>query len=143
MKIKKLALIAPAAVAAALAFPALANAGVPPAFQSPSGNVMCWVSDNIALCRAIEHAYTLPSDHCAKPASPNGIMLRAGEAPRATCDSSPNGTYDGLRTETTLDYGQTRSKGVMNCVSEESGVTCTDTSTGHFFRISKESYQFG
>lgn len=143
MKIMKLALIAPAAIAAAIALPALANAGVPPAFQSPSGNIMCWLSDNIVLCRAIEHAYALPTEHCEKAASPAGIMLRAGEAPRSTCDSTPNGTYNGLRTDTTLEYGQTRSKGVMSCVSEQSGVTCTDTSTGHFFRISKESYQLG
>ena len=143
MKITKLALIAPAAVAAAIALPAHANAGVPPAFQTPSGNIMCWVGDTMASCRAVEHAYTLPTDHCAKPASTNGITLRIGEPPRATCDSAPNGTYTGLRTETTLDYGQSESRGVMTCASEQSGVTCTDISSGHFFRISKDSYELG
>jgi hypothetical protein len=42
-----------------------------------------------------------------------------------------------------LDYGQTYSRGAMTCESEPSGVTCTDTVTGHFFRISRESYELG
>jgi hypothetical protein len=53
------------------------------------------------------------------------------------------GAYSGLRAHSTLDYGQTRSVGVMICASEASGVTCTDTSTGHFFRVSRDSYQLG
>jgi hypothetical protein len=48
-----------------------------------------------------------------------------------------------LRTSVTLDYGQTKSVGVMTCASEPSGVTCTDTSTGHFFRVSRDSYELG
>jgi len=32
---------------------------------------------------------------------------------------------------------------MMTCDSEPSGMTCTDSSTGHFFRISRESYQLG
>jgi hypothetical protein len=43
----------------------------------------------------------------------------------------------------TLDYGQTHRVGSITCASEPSGVTCTDTSTGHFFRVSRESYQLG
>ena len=35
----------------------------------------------------------------------------------------------------TLDYGQTFSRGAITCESELSGVTCTDTATGHFFRV--------
>jgi hypothetical protein len=42
-----------------------------------------------------------------------------------------------------LDYGQTRSIGVMTCDSEPSGVTCTDNSSGYYFRVSHESYQLG
>jgi len=42
-----------------------------------------------------------------------------------------------------LDYGQTRSVGTLSCDSEPSGVTCTDSSTGHFFRVSSDSLQLG
>jgi len=43
----------------------------------------------------------------------------------------------------TLDYGQKYSRGAITCESEPSGVTCTDNATGHFFRISRESYELG
>ena len=41
------------------------------------------------------------------------------------------------------DYGQKRSIGANTCGSEPSGMTCTDASTGHFFRMSSESYDLG
>ena len=43
----------------------------------------------------------------------------------------------------TLGYGQTRSVGTITCDVEPSGVTCTDSSTGHFLRLSRDSYQLG
>jgi hypothetical protein len=33
--------------------------------------------------------------------------------------------------------------GAITCDSEPSGVTCTNSSTGHFFRVSRESYELG
>jgi hypothetical protein len=36
-----------------------------------------------------------------------------------------------------------QSVGVITCDSEPAGMTCTDSSTGHFFRVSRESYQLG
>jgi hypothetical protein len=33
--------------------------------------------------------------------------------------------------------------GAITCDSEPAGVTCTDISTGHFFRVSRDSYQLG
>lgn len=41
------------------------------------------------------------------------------------------------------DYGQTYSHGSITCDSELSGVTCADTATGHFFRVSRENYERG
>jgi hypothetical protein len=32
---------------------------------------------------------------------------------------------------------------VIACKSEQAAVKCTDVSTGHFFRVSKESYELG
>jgi len=43
----------------------------------------------------------------------------------------------------TLNYGQTRSLGVISCDSEASGITCTNANNGHFFRVSRESYDVG
>jgi hypothetical protein len=33
--------------------------------------------------------------------------------------------------------------GNIACDSEPSGVKCTDSSTGHYFRVSRESYDLG
>jgi hypothetical protein len=43
----------------------------------------------------------------------------------------------------TLDYGDTHTVNQITCDSEPSGVTCTDASTGHFFRMSHDSYELG
>jgi hypothetical protein len=139
----KLALIATATVPATIALPVTAQAGVPPSFQTPSGNVLCWVTDNAASCRVINHTYavTPPPGDCTLPGWGNSFLLDQGKPPFLTCDSDPSGTYNGLRTHTTLGYGQKQSAGVMTCDSETSGVTCTDSSTGHFFRVSSDSYQ--
>ena len=40
-----------------------------------------------------------------------------------------------------LDYGETRSIGPITCRSEPSGITCTDSTTGHDFRIARDSYE--
>jgi len=143
-KIAKLALTATATAAATVALAATAHAGVPPSFQTPSGNILCWIADDAATCRIIDYTYVAaPADACSSPGFANGFWLDEGKPAELRCSPEPPGTYSGLRAHTTLDYGQTRSVGVMTCASEASSVTCTDTSTGHFFRVSRDSYQLG
>jgi hypothetical protein len=141
----KLTLITAATIAATIALPATAHAGLPPAFQTPSGNIMCWMTEDNAACRIVDFTYSVQqaSADCTSPGWPNLFWLNEGEPPSLKCNDDPPGTYHGLLTNTTLDYGQTRSVGVMTCVSEPSGVTCTNTSTGHFFRVSRDSYELG
>jgi hypothetical protein len=43
----------------------------------------------------------------------------------------------------TLEFGHTQSAGPITCDSEPTGMTCTDTSSGHFFRVSRESDELG
>jgi hypothetical protein len=145
VKIAAPAVIATATAAATIAIPANAHAGVPPAFQTPSGNIMCWMAENTATCRIVDYTYSvqqLPAD-CRSPGWPSSFWLHEGEPPSLKCNQDPPGAYHGLRTDTTLDYGQTLTIGEMNCGSEASGVTCTDTSSGHFFRVARDSYALG
>jgi hypothetical protein len=51
--------------------------------------------------------------------------------------------FSGKYAPPVLDYGQTHSIGTITCDTEPAGVTCIDSSTGHFFRVSRESYQLG
>jgi hypothetical protein len=141
IKSTTLALIATAAATVALA--ATAHACVPPSFQTPSGNISCWIADDTASCWIVDYTYAAPAEACSSPGWANGFWLDGGNPAELRCSTEPPGTYSGLRTHTTLDYGQTRSVGVMTCASAASGVTCADTSTGHFFRVSRDSYQLG
>ncbi len=124
IKITKLALIATATVAATIALPPPAHASG--GFASPSGNIACDVftrddGTSFATCDISDATYVAPP----KPAG--------------SCHGDSN-VVPGLPT---LPYGQTRSAGPITCDSEPSGMACTDASTGHYFRISRESYEVG
>ena len=41
----------------------------------------------------------------------------------------------------TLDYGHSVSYGDVTCVSQESGITCSDSASGHGFTVSKAAYE--
>lgn len=112
-------------------------------FQSPSGNITCVMAafEGEAAevsCEVADHTWVAP----ARPQACEGgwgdrLDLTAGGPPTMDCHTDTT-RGSGL---TTLDYGDTRSLGSITCKSEPAGITCTDTSTGHFFRISRESYE--
>jgi hypothetical protein len=99
-----------------------------------------------ATCKLKDHTWVAPptsGGDCEYSGS--DLMLLQGDAPCAGFWPSQiflaqQPQYGGLQT---LAYGQTRSIGAITCDSEPSGVTCTDSSTGHFFRVSRESYELG
>ena len=144
-KITKLALTAAATAAATIAVPATARADDPNAqfFQSPTGNIHCEVGRSYkgnayANCTVQNAAYAAPSGQCplSAPTNPQFTLI-PGVPPYLSCVSADNPPWP------TLDYGQTRSLDSIRCDSEPSGVTCTDSSTGHFFRVSRESNDVG
>jgi hypothetical protein len=129
-----------AAVAAAIAVPATAQAESEQ-FQSPSGNIACDISAGGVACDIRDYTYQPPPPPlCAQHlAWGNRFGLDRGKAAVIVCHG------DTLRVpgEATLDYGQTKSVGTFTCDSELSGVKCTDSSTGHYFRVSRDSYDLG
>jgi hypothetical protein len=153
-KITTLAAIATAPVAATIALPAIAHADDTITFQSPSGNIRCdmFASTNtqppVALCQIWDHTYAA-SPGSARDGGPcpsdtdvgSDVRLDQGKPAYFTCTYSA--LNSGVGPWPTLDYRQTRSLGTITCDSETSGITCTDTGSGHFFRVSRESYQLG
>jgi hypothetical protein len=129
-----------AALAAAIALPAAAQADSSP-FISPSGNIDCQIDAGGAICDIHDHTYQPPPPPPCAEHSPWGsrFVLEAGKAATVVCHS------DSLRVpgEPTLDYGQTKSAGTFTCASDPSGVKCTDSSSGHYFRVSRDSYDLG
>ena len=135
-----LALIVTATVAAPIALPATAHADGYQ-FQSPSGNIACDIRTEAVACDISEHTYQLPPPPpCAQHVSwGNRFLLEQGKAAVIECHG------DTLRVpgEPTLNFGQTKSVGTFTCDSEPSGMKCTDSSSGHSFRVSRDSYDLG
>ena len=135
-------------------------ADTPGQFQSPSGNIACGIGiasqgpmtgKSSAGCEIREH--TWPAANCPGGGGlQDSFVLNQGDPARVVCDANKDpktkqiipgrGTHfvPGLPT---LDAGQTQSAGSITCDSEPSGIKCTDSSTGHFFQVSRDSYQVG
>jgi hypothetical protein len=149
MTITKLALITTATVAATICLAGSAHADDEIDFRSPSGDVVCAMTQGHdiddqahygkgAVACQVKHTYPQPPlPDC--PVAGRSYDLNQGTPPSLECQG---GAIVGSPPPT-LDYGQTRSVGTITCDVEPSGVTCTDSSTGHFLRLSRDSYQLG
>ena len=129
-----------AMVAAAIALSAAAHADSEQ-FQSPSGNIACDISAGGVACDIRDYTYQPPPPPlCAQHISwGNRFTLDQGKPAAIVC----HGDTVRVPGEPTLDFGQTKSVGTLSCDSEPSGMKCTDSSTGHYFRVSRDSYDLG
>jgi hypothetical protein len=120
-------------------------------FVTPSGNIRCTIySDNSgANCEVRDHTWVMPASTNGPYGRPCDFTFGGLEFYVSQSKEAKLGCYEGVGKfiepgfDSTLDYGQSMVRGKMTCTSEMSGVTCTDTATGHFFRVSREDYQLG
>jgi len=146
MKITVLAAISLATAATALPLAQTAHADSTE-FQSPSGNIQCSMRSGDSGCDIDDYTFAPPITAITPSCSGAMLVVRfevaQGHPAGAACH--PGGPFSDLHAPglATLDYGQTRSVGAFTCDSEFSGMTCTDTSTGHFFTVSRGAYQLG
>ncbi|WP_232007842.1 DUF6636 domain-containing protein [Mycobacterium gordonae] len=131
-----------AASALAVLAPAQAHADGFDFFQTPSGNIDCAMGllDGSALveCEISDHTWSAPArPNPCMGAFGDRISMRQGSAARLTCHGD---TVRGTGYPV-LQYGQTRSLNSVTCESQQSGITCTDTGTGHFFQLSRDTYE--
>jgi hypothetical protein len=154
MKITMIAAVSISTAATALPSAAIAHADNNyQQFASPSGHIRCILNGQdapapIVQCAIGDYTYAaLPGSTSDGGACPYGsdlgrdFRLDQGKPTYLTCSYSALGS--GFGPWSTVDYGQTRSLGPITCDSELSGVTCTDTSSDLFFRVSRDSYQLG
>ena len=138
-----------------IALPATAHADqISFRFLSPSGNIGCQMFDQDgngnAVCKIRDHTWVArPSEYCQRGTVPGAsgepgsdLMLSQGNPPCVSA-AMVQVFFSGPDAFAPLAYGQTHTIDAITCDSEPSGVTCTDTGTGHFFRVSDESYQLG
>lgn len=119
-------------------------------FQSPSGDISCnlvnyppddthSLAKNFVQCDIANHTWVPPQPPPPdRPDATSTFLLIRGQVP--IVGYSPGTVGDG---SPMLDPAQTPYGGSIACRSEQSAMKCTDTSTGHFFRVSPESYELG
>ena len=88
-------------------------------FTSPSKNIRCLMQTDLVSCVTLEPL--------------RGAELPAGEGARAVIQQVPF-----LEEGPAVPYGQQVKRGAFKCTSQETGMRCTDTTTGLGFVISKE-----
>lgn len=138
---RALTLIAITAVALTMGPTATAQADDSDAFRSPSGNIGCKMGTGGVMCEIKDYTWLIPRPpDYTMGGKGNRFLLDRGGTPIAGEWHSDHEFPDGAPT---LGYGQSRALGSITCDSEPSGMTCTDSSTGHFFRVSRDSYQLG
>jgi hypothetical protein len=117
---------------------------------TPSGNIICsiYADGSGANCEIREHTWVAPASTDGPFGRPCDFSFGGLEFYVSQAKPANLGCYEGVSnfdapSPRSLGYGQTQSRGVITCDSEPFGVTCTDTATGHFFRVSRENYELG
>ncbi len=116
---------------------------------SPSGNIACiYAAEDVTetgrlpetvACQIADHSYARPADapDCQGAGSgDNVISLDVGEHPKWLCA----GDFWGGPGVTVLAYGASVTNGNIQCLSENTGMTCRDLTTGHSFTLSRKSW---
>jgi hypothetical protein len=109
-------------------------------FESPSRNIGCVVLDGTARCDINHRDWSPPPHPTSCPQEVDfgqGLQVHGSAAGGFVCAG-----------DTALDpsapvlaYGSESVEGPFRCVSATTGMTCTDTTTGHGFFISIQSYR--
>lgn len=139
------ALIAAPVIAASEEFTAERRATgadpVPESFQSPSGNIQCYLSDpyadppgsNFVTCRILEFTSNLPVTATDCGADWGGVLtLDETGIVRSSCQDDPTPRS----VAPVLDYGHSVQVGDITCRSGHKGVTC-QTDQGRGFTLSR------
>ncbi|OBA78335.1 hypothetical protein A9W99_24790 [Mycobacterium sp. 1164966.3] len=145
-----LALSATATVTATIGLAGPAHADDKIDFRSPSGDVVCSMAQRhdmndpasygkgVVACQVLNHTYPQPPlADC--PVAGREYDLEQGTPASLGCQGGL--IVDPLPPK--FDNGQSWLVGTITCEIAPPGVTCTDSSTGHFLRLSRDSYQLG
>lgn len=109
-------------------------------FESPSRNIGCVVLDGTARCD-INHRDWSPPPHPSScpPVVDFGQGLEVYGSKPGTFVCAGDTAMD--PSAPVLPYGSESVEGKFRCVSARTGMTCTNTATGHGFSISIQSYR--
>jgi hypothetical protein len=118
-------------------------------FQSPSGDISCnlvnypptdklGLGKNFVQCDIVNQSWVPPRPPPGGRADATStVVLMRGQLPIVGYGPGTLAASD------LVNYDHPLSAGAITCSSEQAAVKCTDVSTGHFFRVSQESYELG
>jgi hypothetical protein len=118
-------------------------------FQSPSGDISCNLvnyppTDKLGLGKNFVQCDIVNQNWVPPRPPPQGhddatstVVLMRGQLPIVGYGPGTLAASD------LVNYDHPLSAGAITCSSEQAAVKCTDVSTGHFFRVSQESYELG
>ncbi len=156
MKLTAIQTVSMVSAVALIGFPATAYAGGPPnpapsptpapaqsyQFQNSAGNVSCDLGGGSAACEISNRAYTPPTapPPCAQHSAwGDRVSLAQGGTVQIDCH---NDTLH-VPGAQVLANGQTLSSGNLSCTADAASMRCSDSSTGHNFFLSPNSFQEG
>ncbi len=118
----------------AFAIPAVAQAGP---FQSPSGNIGCYIAKSGVRCDIGKRSWKPPPKpgYCDVDWGQGVAVDKHGKAGIVCAGDTA------LNQGPVLPYGHAISKGRFRCVSKSSGMRCVNRRNGHGFFLSREIYQ--
>ncbi len=118
--------------ALAVAVPA-ASAGLV-GFQSPSGNIGCYMSGKSVRCDIVKRNW-------APPPKPSSCELDWGQGVSVGRHGKAGFVCAGdtaINDEQVLGYGESISRGRFRCISKETKLKCVNERSDHGFKLSKE-----
>jgi hypothetical protein len=109
-------------------------------FRSPTGNIGCVIAGGIARCDIATRSWSPPPRPAGCPPIVDfGQGLTVGSTGAAGFVCSGDTVLDPASEK--LPYGTAAEVGDLECVSRATGMTCTNTVSGHGFLISVQRYQ--
>lgn len=112
-------------------------------FRSPTGNIVCDLDGTTGLgtaeCEVRQHTYQPQLSRDCPAFWVNSMILKQGKEVTFSC--SPRSRFeDGLPQQ---GYGNPLTVGEITCVlNRDTGVRCEDATTGHYFQLSRQAYQW-
>ena len=108
------------------------------AFVTPSGNIVCRITNEDATCGVKEFTYVPPLQPASCELSGWGHSLGVGTSGPGgfVCRGDPPASFS----SPVLPYGQRHTLGSFNCLSSEDGVRCVNRKNGRGFAVSRERF---
>lgn len=118
-----------------IVYPAPSSAIEAPLVRSPSGNIVCSLSDHGAACTIKDHDLASGSLATCK-GQPVTLMTSENGDATIDCTTPP---VDGNESAE-LAYGDYAKSGFGACYSTENGMSCWNTATGSSFAVARAGY---